>query len=163
MGKATIIIFLIISALLILYWIGKKSVHSEIIIEATPKQVWEVLLDTDKYSDWNPTMELLAGELKVGNTVRYKYIQSENNQSEIPARVKKIVAEKLLNQGGGLPFILTYDHSYSLSSVENNTKVVIHEDYEGIYVPFWNPQPVQMAYERLNKALKNRVETLIYE
>ena len=45
-----------------------------------------------------------------------------------------------------------------LEPTGNSTKVIIHEDYRGIGVNFWNPQPVEEAYKELNIALKNRVE-----
>ena len=160
MSKFIIIAIVVIGILLLLYLIGKKSVHSELTIKASPEKVWQVLTDTDKYPEWNPTMKLLDGKMEVGNTLKYQFTQYADNISEIPAQVKQIIPNKLLNQGGGVPFVITYDHRYILEQTTYGTKVTIHEDYKGIYVPFWNPQPVEDAYQRLNEALKKRVETL---
>ncbi len=143
-------------SLLILF--GRKSVHHEITISASPEKVWKVLTDMDKFPEWNPVMELLEGEVKEGNQVKYQFTQDENSESEIGATIKEIIPNKLLNQNGGIPLLLTFDHRYILAPMGEQTKVIIHEDYRGIGVNFWNPKPVEEAYERLNKALKLRVE-----
>ena len=160
MSKIIIITgFVILGVVLFLSMIGKKSVHSELIINAPVEKVWQVLTDTGKYPEWNPTMKLLEGEMKEGNTLKYQFTQDAENISEIPAQVKKVIPNQLLNQGDGLPFVITYNHKYILEPIDHGTKITIHEDYDGIYVPFWNPQPVEAAYARLNKALKERVES----
>ncbi len=154
------IILALIAIFVILNITGRKSVHHEIIINASPENVWAVLMDTDNYSSWNPVMKLVDGEIKEGNRVKYHFTQDEGNEYEIPSTVKKVVSNKLLNQGGGMPFILTFDHQYILEPLENRTKMVIHEDYTGIGVNFWNPKPVGKAYGRLNEALKKRIDSL---
>lgn len=151
-----IIIFFLV--LVIMNLIGNKSVHHEIQINANPEKVWEVLTDTDKYKEWNPVMELLEGTIKEGNQVKYRFTQDEHTISEIPAKVKKIITSKLLNQGGGLPFVLRFDHKYILEQKGKGTLLTIQEEYKGIYVNFWNPKPVELAYQRLNKAIKKRAE-----
>lgn len=160
MNKYLIILFAIIAIAIILYFTGKKSVHHEIFINASPTKVWSVLINTDDYENWNPVMKLVEGEVKEGNNVLYQFTQNEDNSSEIPSTVQKIIPNKLLNQAGGLPFILTFNHQYIIEPTTQGTKVIIHEDYRGIGVNFWNPTPVEKAYGRLNKALKQRVESL---
>ncbi len=163
MKKLMYIIGGIIALLVVLVFTGKKSVHHEIIINAKSENVWEVLVDMKKYPDWNPVMQLLGGDLVEGERVKYQFTQDESNQSVIGASVEKIIPNELLNQKGGLPFILTFDHKYILKSQGEYTKVIIHEDYSGIGVNFWNPQPVETAYGYLNNALKARVESLNIE
>lgn len=151
----------LITLLLMLYLIGKKSVHHEIIVQATPEQVWAVLIDTQSYPDWNPVIVNTQGELVEGNKVTFTFQQDKDTQYDITATVKQMETAKHLNQTGGLSGILTYDHHYILKpfseSNRESTRVIIHEDYRGIGVPFWNPTSVEAAYARLNEALKNRV------
>ncbi len=145
---------------MVLVLMGRKSVHHEIIIDVTSDQVWEVLINMEKYPEWNPVMQLLEGEVKEGNKVKYQFTQDENNISEIRATVKQVIPNKLLNQKGGVPLVLTFNHKYILEPNEGQTKLMIHEDYRGIGVNFWNPKPVEQAYKRLNKALKLRTEKI---
>lgn len=148
----------ILAVLIILVFTGNKSVHHEITINAAPEKVWDILTNMDEYPNWNPVMKLLEGEVQEGNKVKYKFTQDEKSISEIDAIVVQVIPNKLLNQKGGIPLILTFNHRYVLESTGNSTKVIIHEDYKGIGVNFWNPQSVEEAYKRLNVALKNRVE-----
>jgi len=158
MKKLMYIVIGILSVLIILVFTGNKSVHHEITINADPEKVWDILTNMDEYPSWNPVMELLEGTVQEGNKVKYKFTQDENTTSEIGATVLQVTPNKLLNQKGGIPLVLTFNHKYILESTGNSTKVIIHEDYTGIGVNFWNPQPVQEAYKRLNIALKNQVE-----
>ena len=159
MKKLMYIAIGVIAILLILILTGRKSVRSEIIIESTPENVWKVLTEMNKYPEWNPTMQIVSGTLKEGNKVTYKFTQDTDNSYDIPVMVKQIEPNKLLNQTGGYPFILAYNHKYILEPEGNSTKVIIHEGYRGVGVNFWNPKPVEQAYIRLNKALKARVES----
>ena len=159
-SKIVIALVVFIAILIILYFTGKKSVHHEIFINAKPEKVWAILTNTKDYDTWNPVMKLLDGEIKEGNKVKYQFTQDENTISQIPSKVKKIVPKELLNQAGGMPMILTFDHRYILEPSGNGTKLIIHEDYRGIGVNFWNPQPVEEAYKRLNHAIKQKVESV---
>lgn len=154
----TYIVSGIIAVFVLLVFTGKKSAHSELIINAPAEKVWTVLTDFGKYPEWNPTMKLVKGEVKEGNKVVYQFTQDADNVSEISAKVQKLIPNKLLNQKGGIPLILTFNHRYVLEPQGEKTKMIIHEDYGGIGVNFWNPKEVEKAYERLNQALKKRVE-----
>lgn len=160
MNKFLIILLVVLLILVILNFTGKKSVHHEIVINASPKKVWQVLRNTNAYPEWNPTMQLVKGNINVGNNIIYKFTQNPNTSYEVPITVKQIIPNKLLNQAGGYLFILTYNHKYILEPQGNTTKVIINENYNGIGVNFWNPKPVEKAYRMLNEALKKRVETV---
>ncbi len=73
-------------------------------------------------------------------------------------RVKKVVAPKELSQYAGVPGVLTADHSYRLEHVL--TRVVQHEVDNGVAMLFWDSSCVQHTYEKVNLALKRRVEQL---
>ncbi|TMU55132.1 SRPBCC domain-containing protein [Flagellimonas algicola] len=159
MKKSMYIAIGVIAIMLILTVTGRKSAHHEITIKASPEKVWKVLTDMNDYSNWNPVMKLLEGEVKEGNEVKYRFTQDADNISEIGATVVQITPNRLLNQKGGIPLVLTFNHKYILEPTGSSTKVTIHEDYKGIGVNFWNPKGVEEAYGKLNMALKVRVET----
>lgn len=167
---ATLVKWLVISAAVIVFILGaaqmlaKKSVHSEVLIPANPAQIWEVLVDVDAYPEWNPAMKLIEGTVKEGEKVTYEFTDGAGAVSQIASTVRKIIPGTLLNQGGGLPGIITFDHRYILEQLEGETpvtRVTIHEDYRGIYVWFWDPTTVGEAYEKLNQALSVRVVNLV--
>jgi len=119
-SKLLITLLIIMLAFTVFYFTGRKSVHHRIMINASTEKVWAVLVDTENYESWNPVMKLLEGEIKEGNKVKYRFTQDAENISEIPSNVKKIIPNKLLNQGGGMPFILTFDHKYILEPAKKH-------------------------------------------
>ena len=160
MKKVIYILAGILLVLVILIFTGRKSVHHEIVIEASRDKVWSVLTDMKEYDQWNPVMLLVDGEVDEGQKVTYQFTQDAENVSKINAKVLIRKEPELLNQKGGIPLVLTFNHRYSLLEEGKQTRVIIHEDYTGIGVNFWNPEAVGLAYGRLNEALKNRVESL---
>ena len=148
---------IVIAVLINLYLIGKKSVHQELIIKASPLEIWTVLTDFDSIRSWNEVLIPLEGRLAEGQKVIYEFHQDTATVSKIPAMVKTVQPEQLLNQTGGMRWILTFDHKYVLIPDGDKTRLVIHEEYRGIAVPFWNPKPVEEAYGRLAESLRKRV------
>lgn len=140
--------------------LGVKSVTATVDIPAPPEQVWQVLMDTDAYSEWNPVLVPLEGELAEGNTLRYRFQQDQQTTAEMSARVKQIHAMNKLNQVGGYWGILTFDHNYLLEPIDKGTRLTIYEEYTGLGVHFWDPTPVEQAYQRLAESLKLRVITV---
>jgi hypothetical protein len=102
----------------------------------------------------------IEGDLREGEKLKYQMTQPDGKQSDIMARVKKMVELKELNQGGGIPGILTFDHKWLLEPVNEGTRVTQHEEYRGIGVLFWDASWVEPAYRNVNEALKNRVAHL---
>lgn len=148
-------------ALCVLYFTGRKAAHSEIMIDAPVEKVWQVIRDTQSYPEWNSVMQLKRGNVAEGSELVYTFTQDEETQYDVKIKVKQIIDNKLLNQVGGIPAILTYDHRYALEPSDGNkTKLTIHEDYRGAYVNFWNPELVEKAYQRLNENIKTRSESL---
>ena len=140
--------------------VGCETFHTEIIIPADPETVWSVLMDTPGYKEWNPLLVPIEGNLQEGQKIKYQMTQPDGKQSELTSRVKKIVANKELNQGGGIPGILTFDHKYILEPVDGGTRVTQHEVDRGIGLLFWDSSWVEPTYQKVNEALKDRVAYL---
>jgi hypothetical protein len=117
-------------------------------------------MDVPGYKEWNPVLIPIEGELREGNKLKYRMIQPDGKESVVDTKVVKIVKQKLLNQYGGIPGLLTFDHSYILEPTNGGTLVTIHEDYRGIGVLFWNASWVEPAYQKVNEALRDRVAQL---
>lgn len=156
-SKWVIIAMLLVAALLLLYFIGRKSVHTELVIEASPQQIWDVLIDEEGYKEWNQILFPISGQIEQGNKLPYTLMRPGNNPLEIEVRVAELIPHKLLNQDGGIPGIFTFDHRYILEPVGNHTKVIIHEDFKGIAIAFWEASWLEQAYIDLNNSLRNHV------
>jgi len=142
---------------------GCATVHTKIVIPAPADVVWSVLTDTGGYKDWNPVLIPVEGELREGEKLKYRMIQPDGKESIVGAKVVKMVNQQLLNQTGGIPGVLTFNHKWLLNPVDGETRVTQHEEYRGIWVWFWDHSWVEPAYTQANEALKNRVLQIIVE
>ncbi|BBM88893.1 hypothetical protein COTS27_00580 [Spirochaetota bacterium] len=158
-SKWFLIILAIVLIAIVLIFTGKKSVRAEVSIESPREDVWNVLTDVSTIKEWNKVLIPIEGEIKTGNTIKYEFYQEEEDSKPAvtSAKVKQFIPLELINQTGGIPGIITFNHSYILTQKENMTTVSIYEKYTGIMVNFWNPTPVKNAYERLLISLKERV------
>ena len=140
---------------------GHGVVHTEIVIPASPAQVWAILTDGPGYKEWNPVLVPAEGQLKQGHTLKYMMTDNTGKQSEVKSEVIEMINEKKLNQFGGMRGILTFDHQWLLEPLEGGTKVIQHEEYRGIGVWFWDYSWVEPAYMKANEALKSRVMRVV--
>ena len=113
------IIILVITLLIILSFTFKKTVKSEIYINATKQTVWNVITNTNDYEKWNSVLTLVDGNLGERQKVKYNFTQEEGKQYDVSVVVKKINQDNILNQSGGTKGIITYDHFYLLSEKIN--------------------------------------------
>jgi len=144
---------------LAVWFIGKKSVVSEIRINTTSALVWEALTDAEQVRKWNSVLIPADGNIQEGSKITYEFYQEENGKAAVmDAQVIQLIYAELINQKGGIPSVLTFDHRYIISSNDSSTTVKIREVYRGVMVPFWNPIPVEKAYDRLLVQLKTHLE-----
>ena len=143
-----------------LFLLGRETFHAEITIEATPEEVWSVLTDAPGYAAWNSLLVPVGGDFSEGAEVEYQMTQPNGKQSTMKSRVTKVVALEVLGQRAGIPGVLTADHTWRLEPTQGGTRVVQHEVDNGVAMLFWDSSWVQPTYERVNLALKRRVEHL---
>lgn len=153
-----IVVVLLVVVAVVLALTGRNSAHAELVIEATPDEVWEVITDAETYSSWNTVLVDAKGDFVEGGAVTYQMKIGDSEPSEVTPAIKQIKTSELLHQGGGMKGVLTYDHQWQLTPVEGGTQVVQHEDYTGIGVWFWDPSEVEAQYQAGLEALKTRLE-----
>ena len=158
MNKWMIAGLVVVVLLIALGLLTRKSVRAEIVIDATPEEVWSVITDPTQYGEWNPIFVAYEGSFAEGNRVALQMKMGEGDPTRVEVEVKDFVPNEWMHQGGGYPLILTYDHNWQLEPVSGGTKVTQYEYYTGIYVLFWDPTPARLAYEQGNVNLKARLE-----
>ena len=157
-SKWIILVGLLLITLVALALLAQKSVRADLTIHADPEQVWSVLTDPDSYRDWNPILVSVEGAFVEGQVVTVEMRNPDDTVTVVTPRVKKVVPNAELNQVGGIPGVLTFDHTWRLEAVDGGTRVTQFEEYRGIGVLFWDPAWVEAAYRRANENLKLRIE-----
>ncbi len=136
---------------------GHKKVHAELVVPAPPSAIWAVLTDAPRYKEWNPVFVDVAGEHKEGAKLTYQMKDQSGNTSSVTVTVKKVDPERELNQAGGIPGILTFDHHWVLEPVEGGTRVTQYEEYRGVGVWFWDPSWFEVQYQKAIESLRDRL------
>lgn len=134
----------------------KKTFHVETVIAAPPAKVWSILVDTRKYSEWNPVFIAVDGSYAQGQTVINTVRFPDGSDVKMGATVKAFDVRTELRQTGGLPGFLTFDHQWLLEEVEGGTRVIQHEVDRGLWLWFWNSDWIEPAYSKVLEALAKR-------
>ena len=139
----------------------RKTFLVEIWIPAPPEAVWEVLIDTEAYPQWNPVFVEVDGAYAQGETVLNMVREPDGAILEMTATVETLLPNAELRQSGGIPGILTFDHRWLLEPADGGTRVVQHEVDRGIGLWFWSSDWLEPAYAAANEALAERVRSVM--
>jgi hypothetical protein len=139
---------------------GCKTVTAETVVAAKPATVWRVLSDARGFERWNPVHVRVEGTFREGERVKIHVKDGNGKVSAFDSNVRRVVVERELAQGGGVPGFLTFSHSFRLEPVVGGTRVVQREEFRGAGVPFMDLDWVQPGYEAVNAALKRLAEEL---
>lgn len=139
-----------------------EHIHESIEIEASPEQVWQVLVDFERYPDWNPQIVRLLGSPKVGATLEEWVAVSERKQVRFKTVILELLPAKKLVWRGiyGFRWLFCGLHQFILEPVEGGrrTRLIQKETFSGVLLPLMNIQESAVGYRRMNEALKRRVE-----
>lgn len=115
----------------------KKEIKTEIIIQTTPERVWEVLTDFDKYSNWNPFIKSLQGQVKVGEKIVVRLEPPGAKGMTFKPKVLVFDKNKEFKWIGHLffPGLFDGEHRFELIDNGNGTTTFIQaEKFKGILV-----------------------------
>lgn len=159
MALLILIVIALIPMVLFLSFIGfhlfiKRTFHTEVLITAPVEDVWSLLLNESGYKEWNTVLVPMEGKIEQGKKLKYEMTNEINEKSLITIKVKRSTENKELNQVGGIPGFLTFNHKYILEPMGNATKLVQHEVDRGIGLLFWDSSWIEPAYEQTSKNLK---------
>ena len=140
-----------------------KSIQTEIIINASSARVWQVLIDFDKHSTWNPFIVNISGKPQVGETLR---VELKNGKGTSVFTPKVLVAEpnKTFEWLGKLPLgMFSGQHFFNIEEISATQVKLIHgENFSGWLAGLLLSQigeQTQQSFIAMNKALKQVAES----
>jgi hypothetical protein len=143
------------------------ELHTEIDIGAPPEAVWEVLVDLDRYSDWNPFIVSAEGRPEVGERLTNRMQPPGGKGVTFKPTVTVVAPAVTFEWLGrlGLPGIFDGRHRFDLAPSETGGTLVTHsEQLDGILVRFLRKSldtETLAGFEAMNAALKARVEATV--
>ena len=148
--------------------VGKRKashriIYTDIEINATPEQVWSVLIDTPSYKNWASFMVAVQGEIKDGNTITVDFHLN-------PQKEKRNTISHTISVTEGQSFFwaekgpggITDNHHFKVEATENgNTKFIQSDELKsGItwLVGGYLSKMYVKGYQAFNRKLKEEVE-----
>lgn len=149
------------------YGLGRitgPSIKTEIEIDAPAHTVWKVLTGADAFSEWNPFVKSMAGDLKAGNTLAITVQPDGKSAMKFAPKVLKANPNQELRWLGKLGFkgIFDGEHYFVLEETPRGTTILRHgETFRGLLAyPLFAMigKDTRTGFEAMNQALKARVE-----
>jgi hypothetical protein len=135
------------------------KIETQILINATPEKIWNILTAFENYPHWNPFIKSLTGDVQVGNKIKV-VVPGMNFTPTILAFEKNNELRWL----GHLLFKGVFDgeHFFKLIDNKNGTTTFIHgEHFKGFLVPLFKKKlegETARGFEEMNRKLKVEAE-----
>jgi len=141
-----------------------KVVHTEIEINADMERVWNVLIDFEKYDQWNPFINRIVGRAVVGAKIEIHVETRGNKNRKYEPTVTKVEPSRELRWLGRslIPGFLKGEHIFTIEQLRSKQVRFIHREvFDGFLTSLFGKsldRDVKKGFEEMNKALKVRVE-----
>jgi hypothetical protein len=142
-----------------------KEIRTEIMINTSKEEVWNILTNFSKYPEWNPFIRSLEGQA-VKDTRLVAILQLEDRKPMVFKPVVTVSDEKKKFEWfGSTPLnVVNGRHYFILEEIsEKQVKFIHGEQFTGILAgPFHKKlaEPTRAGFMEMNKALKDRAEQL---
>lgn len=141
-----------------------RELRREIDIDAPPAAVWAVLTDNRAYSEWNPFIRHLAGELREGAKLEVRIEPPGGRAMTFKPTVLAIEPHRELRWLGRLlvPGVFDGEHILHIEPLaEARSRFTQAERFSGILVPLFGGtlDKTELGFEQMNVALKARAES----
>jgi hypothetical protein len=138
-----------------------KDYHTKIDINASVVVVWKALTDFERYSEWNPLVSQLTGNISEGGIIHTSIVPLADT---FQARLLSFKVNKEIVWKGkrGASFLLAGKHYYRLREQKEDLTTLEHGEYfTGIFSNFISKkllEKMEQAFVAHNLALKERIE-----
>jgi len=137
--------------------------RDEVIIQAAPEEVWEVLTDLGKHAEWNPWIYRAEGKIELGGKVKLS-AKSGSMDMNYNCLVVKVEPNREFqwNWHIVLPFLFRGEHTFTIEPAgEKSIRFVNVEIFKGLLVPLFTrflATDGKDSMLAMDQALKDRVE-----
>ena len=139
------------------------ELRTEIEIDAPAERVWTVLIDFEKFPDWNPFIRSILGHPQVGSRLDVLLGASGTRPMRFRPTVKAVVPNRELRWLGriGLPRLFDGEHIFQIEPLGPlRSRFVQRERFRGLFVPLLARslnRDARRGFEEMNRALRERV------
>ena len=142
----------------------RKDLISSIDIAAPAAVVWNVIVDLDAFSAWNPFITSAEGQLRVGSRLTLRMQPVGGSAVTLRPSVVEVVEGHRLRWQGRLVVrgLFDADHLFVVEPLgADGARLVQQEQFGGLLLPFFRralDRGTLPAFHAMNEALKARAE-----
>lgn len=140
------------------------TVRTHIEIEAPATRIWEILVDLDRYNEWNPFITDAKGRIAPGATFEVRPRTDSGKRHVFVPQVTYYQEHREFTWTGEFYFrwIALGDHSFRLTELGNGRVRLDHDErIYGLAAPLlyvFAKEQIRTGFEAMNAALKVRAE-----
>jgi len=139
-----------------------KTIETTIEISASPKEIWEVLIDFPSHQEWNPFFARIEGQAVEGQQLRVVARNGDSDGMKFAPVVLELVPNRKLRWKGKLWLngIFDGEHIFELTDRGDGTTRLDHrENFSGILIPLMGKVLAETrdGFVAFNEALASEV------
>ena len=141
----------------------EHHLHTQIMLEAWPDEVWRHLTDFTAFPEWNPFITSASGTPEVGQRLRLRLEPPGGKAMTFQPVVTEASPGRAFEWLGhlGLPGVFDGRHRFELASTHTGAHLLHTETFRGVLVrPLLRSLdgPTRAGFEAMDRALARRVE-----
>lgn len=135
--------------------------RADVTIDASPTAVWDILVDTARWPEWDPTCERIDGTPAKGAKVT-AYTKLAPGRG-FGVKVRDFEAPSLMTWTGGSPLGIMFSgvRTFTLTPTGDQTHFAIQEVFSGLMLPLISKSIPNLdePFRQFCDGLKQRAET----
>lgn len=140
-----------------------QRIERSITINASADRVWQILVDFERYPEWNPFVISASGEAQPGKRITVRIKPPGKRAMTFRPRVLVATPGRELRWLGRLlvPGLFDGEHSFTIEPLgPDRCRLVQAETFSGILVGLLGStlRATAQGFEQMNEALKTRAE-----
>jgi hypothetical protein len=143
-----------------------RRIRTEARLPFPPEKVWSVLVDFDRYAEWNPLNVWASGQARLGARVPMRFVDAGGAKRKVIAQtvvVTRCEPPHRLEWVGHIPLLFGGRHMFRLEADAGGTRLMHGEDLTGLIPMLFSNARLErqrQAYAAMNEALEQRVAAL---
>ena len=141
-----------------------RLLHTDVVIDASPGDVWITLADFAAFPSWNPFIRKIVGRLEAGARLDVELSPPGSRPVTIHPTVREVQPGRELRWLGhlGVPGLFDGEHCFQIEPLgDGQVRFVQSERSSGVLAPLVLPivgGSTKRGFEAMNQALKEQVE-----
>ncbi|MFL6431433.1 MAG: SRPBCC family protein [Nitrososphaeraceae archaeon] len=141
-----------------------KEIHTQIDIKASAERAWQVLIDFNNYSQWNPFIRQINGAPKVGTKLEIHLHTASGKRRIYKPTVTKLEPYHELRWFGKsfVPGMFNGEHIFNIETLGVNHILFLHREvFTGFGVALAGDRldrDLYQSFEKMNNAFKEKLE-----